>query len=205
VEDCIAAPDDQIGIELNLDQLDSLAGSVAVDANNTNDKTQIAKLARVYDKIDYLLNSHAGDKSATEPEGVRLAQFVASILVLADCYAEAGIDGPHSISRIQTVELILTKPERAAILRLTTLKDSMREKLDDAPSSDRPFQLSLNEVAVVSFAVSEALLGESSDTLTLRNVAAKAECLLVECLNENAAPSAFDAKTATTYTRKPRP
>ena len=42
-------PRDQVDIELNPDQLGSLAESVAVDANNTIDKTQRAKLARVYD------------------------------------------------------------------------------------------------------------------------------------------------------------
>jgi hypothetical protein len=42
-------PRDQVDIELNLDQLGTLAGSVAVDANNTIGKTQRAQLARVYD------------------------------------------------------------------------------------------------------------------------------------------------------------
>jgi len=181
-------PGDEVDVQLSLDQLDSLAGSVAADANHTSDKTRMAKLARIYEKIDFLLNAHPEDKSATEP-AVRLAQFAASMLVLADCYAEASIVGPNSISRIQNVELRLTKPERAVILDLPTLKNSVRGKLDVAPSGVRTFQLTLNDLAVICFAVSEALLGgDGVDTEKLVSVAEKAALVLVDCLNENAAP-----------------
>jgi len=61
-------PSDEVDIQLSLDQLGSLAGSVAADANHTSDKTRGAKLARIYEKIDFLLNAHLEDSSATEPE-----------------------------------------------------------------------------------------------------------------------------------------
>jgi len=65
-------PSDEVDIQLSLDQLGSLAGSVAADANHTSDKTRGAKLARIYEKIDFLLNAHLEDRSATEPEDDKL-------------------------------------------------------------------------------------------------------------------------------------
>jgi hypothetical protein len=183
-------PGDEADVQLSLEKLDSLAGSVAADANHTSDKTRKAKLARIYEKIDLVLNAHPEDKSAAEPEAVRLAQLAASILVLADDYAEADIVGSNSISRTQNVELRLAKPERAVVLRLPTLKNSVKGKLDVAPSGARTFQLTLNDLAVIGFAVAEALLqeGEGLDTERLMSVAGKATLVLVGCLNENAAP-----------------
>jgi hypothetical protein len=111
------------------------------------------------------------------------------MLVLGDCYAEAGIVGPDSISRTQIVELRLTNPERAVVVGLPRLKHSVREKLDVAPSGVRPFQLTLNDLAVTCFAVSEALLkGEGPDIKKLMGVAERAALVLVSCLNENADP-----------------
>ena len=182
------SPGLEVDVQLSLDQLGSLAGSVAADANHTSDRTRRAKLARIYEKIDFLLNAHPEAKSATEP-AVRLAQFAASMLVLADCYAEAGIVGPNSISRSQNVELRLTEPERAVILGLPTLRNSLRAKLDVATSGVRTFQLTLKDLTVICFAISEALLeGEGLDTERLMSVAAKAPLVLVDCLNENAPP-----------------
>ena len=183
-------PGDEVDVQLSPDQLDSLAGSVAAAANHTSDETRRAKLARIYHKIDLELNAQPDEKSATEPEAVRLAEFAASMLVLADCYAEAGIVGPNSISRIQNVELRLTKPETALILGLPTLKSSLKAKLDVAPSGARTFQLTLNDLAVICFAVSEALLeGDGQNTERLTSVAGKASLVLVGVLNENAAPA----------------
>jgi hypothetical protein len=48
---------------------------------------------------------------------------------------------------------------------------------------------------VLCFAVLEALLeGEGPDTARLKSVAGKAELVLVNYLNENAAQSVFDAR-----------
>jgi hypothetical protein len=176
-------------VQLSLEQLDLLAGSIAAEAHHTSDKARKAKLARIYEKIDLLLKEHPEDKSAAEPEAVRLAQLAASMLVLADDYAEAGIVGSNSIGRTQNVELRLTKPERAVVLRLPTLKISVKGKLDVVPSGARTFQLTLNDLALLCFAVAEALLqGEELDTKRLMSVAGKATLVLVGCLNENATP-----------------
>ena len=81
-------PGGVVQVQLTVDQLGSLAGSIAADINHTGDKARQAKLARIYEKIGHLLGSHSDGESTTRSEAVKLAQFAASVLVLADRCAD---------------------------------------------------------------------------------------------------------------------
>jgi hypothetical protein len=180
-------PESETEVHLTLDQLGALAGSVAADINQAGDKIRQAKLARIYDKIDALLASHPGEQRTLRSEAVKLAQFAASILVLADRYAEGGTAGPDSISRTQRIALKLTKPERTMILALPGLKETLKAQLDVASTNPRTFPLTVNDLAVICFALSEAMLGSGRDGVRLMRVAGKLALVLADCLNGNAA------------------
>jgi hypothetical protein len=181
-------PGGMVQVQLTVDQLGSLAGSIAADINHTGDKARQTKLARIYEKIDLLLGSHPDGESTTRSEAVKLAQFAASVLVLAERHAEGGVVWPGSIGRTQKIGLKLTKSERSAILGLPGLKEPLKTQIDVASNGPRTFRFTVNDLAAICFALSETMLcAEVRDTVRPMRLAGKLSLVLADCLVQDAA------------------
>ncbi|NQU20920.1 MAG: hypothetical protein HQ567_06520, partial [Candidatus Nealsonbacteria bacterium] len=164
-------------VYFTLCELDGLSGSIAAEANHTTDKTLEKKLDRVFDKIQRLLDQYTDEEPApalkvfspsddADPEGaVNIAEFAAGVLSMAD---RKEPKGRPKLSRTQTVKVKFTKPQRTAILELTTVKEPLRTLLDVESKGPRNFKLMVNDLASLCFAISEALLdAEKKDEVKL--------------------------------------
>ena len=172
-------------VPFTLDALDDFGGYVAAEANHTEDKTLQKKLDRIFEKVQSLLDQYTDEgpapalkvfspsDDADRERAVKIAEFAAGILSMAD---RKDPKGTPNLSRTQTVKVKFTKPQRAAILELTSVKEPLRTLLDVESKAPRTFKLMVNDLASLCFAISEAILdAERKEEVKLLSTA---ECVL---------------------------
>ncbi len=181
-------------VYFTLDELDGLSGSIAAEANHTTDKTLEKKLDRVFERIQSLLDQYTDEEPAPtlrvsspsddvdRERAVKIAEFAAGILSMAD---RKDPKSSPNLSRTQTVKVKFTKPQRAAILELTSVKEPLRTLLDVESKGPRTFKLMVNDLASLCFAISEAMLeAEEKDRVKLLSAAERVLDGLHRCIED---------------------
>ncbi len=191
-------------VQFTLDELDDLGGYIAAEANHTTDKKLGKTLDRVFEKIQDLLDQHTDEETAPalkvfspsddadRERAVKIAEFAAGILAMAD---RKEPKGSPQLSRTQTAKVKFTKPQRAALLELTSVKEPLRTLLDVESKGPRTFKLMVNDLASLCFAISEAMLeAEEKDKVKLLSTAERVLDGLHRCM-EDVRDEAQDTKT----------
>jgi len=168
-------------VHFTLDELDDLGGYIAAEANHTTDRALEKTLDGVFEKIQSLLGQYTDEEptpalrvfspsgNTNRKEAARLAEYAAGVLAMADRKEPEG--GPQLI-RTQAVKVKFTKPQRTTILELTSVKESLRTLLDVESKGPRVFNLTVNDLASLCFAISEATLeAEGKDKVKLLSLA----------------------------------
>ena len=168
-------------VQFTLGELDDLGGYIAAEAKHTTDKKLEKKLDRVFEKIQSLLDQYTDEESAPalkvfspsddadSERAVKIAEFAAGVLAMAD---RKEPKGSPKLSRAQTVKVKFTKPQRTAILELTSVKEPLKTLLDVESKGPRTFKLMVNDLASLCFATSEAMLeAEEKDKVKLLSTA----------------------------------
>ena len=191
-------------VQFTLDELDDLGGCIAAEANHTTDKKLEKALDRVFEKIQSLLEKYTDEEpapatkvfspsnDADSERAVKIAEFAAGVLAMADRKEPRG---SPKLSRTQTVKVKFTKPQRTAILELTSVKASLRTLLDVESKGPRTFTLMINDLASLCFVISEAMLeAEQKDKVKLLSTAEHVLDGLRRCI-EDARDEAQDINT----------
>ncbi len=164
-------------VQFTLDELYDFGGYVVAEANHTEDKMFQKKLDGLFEKVQSLLDQYTDEEPApalrvfSSPDdadaerAVKISEFAAGILAMAD---RKESKGSPKLSRTQTVKVKFTKPQRAAILELTDVKEPLRTLLDVESKGPRTFNLMVNDLASLCFVISDAMLdAEEKDKVKL--------------------------------------
>ena len=183
-------------ILFDLDDLDCLGGCIAAEANHTTDKKFEKKLDRIIDKIQSLLEQYTEEEltpalrvfspsdNAGSEAAAKIAEFAAGVLSMAD--RKEPQKGSPKLRRTQTIKVKFTKPQRTAILELTSVREPLRTLLDVESKGPRTFKLMVNDLTSLCFVISEAMLeAEENDEVKLLSTAERVMDGLQHCMEDS--------------------
>jgi hypothetical protein len=139
-------------ITMTLDDWEELAGHIAAETNNTDDKKHQRKLDSIFSKIQNLLDTHSYEEPSASlnikppltKESVQLAEWAATMLIGAE---QLGI-------KTKTVtQSPVPAAQRSVMMTLPIISPNLKAKL----ASTKP-KLTVGEVGGLLIAVSEALI-----------------------------------------------
>lgn len=151
-------------VRFTLDNWEGLSGCIAAEANHTRNKVLGRKLERLLDRIDGLLESgdapttlkvYRGEEDQPPQDAVKLAEYAALMTSLIDHMCQVRHEDPQAVRSTRNLDLKLGQPERSAIITETPVSEEIKALLAQADRS--PVHVSINDLASICFALSEAM------------------------------------------------
>ena len=153
------APAEKPQVPFTLDELDDLAGSVAVEAHHAKSKTKQKALEMICGKIQHLLETHTDEQ---EPEGgpadsggkTAIAAALSPLHLMMAEFEAMGLDletlakklTPQGVAPEEPIPVSMSAAEKELVLTLAGISEEIRERIRQTPSKKRTVALTLREV-----------------------------------------------------------
>lgn len=216
-EAIVGTPSDE-PVTLSLDDLDGLADHIAAAANHAEDKQLKKRLDRIFKRIDTLLDSYVEVDAPTslrifDPQSAdeaavaaKLRAFASITLFLADARSRNRAADPFHHRSEQNVPLSLTGQQRELLGGLGSLPDKLLARLRWHADASEPMMASINELALLLFALAESIRVAAGVQLgRLEEAAAVLASSLSKALDVGDAHSLQTRRTRKLKKRKNRP